>query len=252
MRWLVLSLVLFLTGCLEKIEETKVPDYIVFCELVSGKRFQFVHIDRVYSPEESPGPGIQGASVSVIGEDTVNFFETVEEDTTGSVVFYMDSTADKWLRPDKRYTLFVSFPDGRELFDTTTIPGEFSILSPHNYDTVTLSSGERLIWTKSKNSVFYIVYLRGPFSDTVISKEDSLSKEVVLFSGDTVSDVFDREKLFEGSGWYMIDVRGENRDAYLWNLNDEPSFDLDWVRGVFGGLVSKRLWVFVRKEAVKK
>jgi hypothetical protein len=241
----IFVLLILLSNCTKKVEEEPIPKYIVWCELIAGREYQYVQVDSIYSPEEEAAPGLRGALVSIITPtDTVPFTDTILVDSTDTFLLYQNKTAENWLFPGTNYKLHVEFPDGMILEDTTTIPDSFTLTVPQNYDTLLLPWMGNMIWTSSEGAAIYVIFVRGPFKEPEIV-EDTLADHFVYLSQDTLSDLLTHEDLFSDTGWYLVEIAAENRDAYNWNMMEESTYHSDLITGAFGGLLIRRIWLFL-------
>jgi|GEM_PF-1137822 len=233
----IVTIFLLLLSCKETSTETNVPDYVVWGIVKSTGNTveQYIYVDRVYSPDERAGEGLHGVDVRV--EFLNNEFilkEKMANDKKGNEYLIYADTFE--VPPEVRCTLKVNFPDSRSLLAITEVPGAFDIIYPQNNDTINVPSNKFLLWTKSKNAKFYVIYLKNP-----------LDSFITLFAPDTFLDLFRREGLFDIEGEYTIYLFAENEDLYKWNLKRESNFNRDDITGAFGAYVERELKVYIRK-----
>lgn len=229
--FLALTALLVLAGCRK--EEGRYPFLYFWLILDQGKPEQTAFLDLVESRDDPLGPGIQGAQVQVIGPHGSTSFH---EGADSNFVLYKDTTALRWLQPGTPYELLVVTPSGDTLRSHTWVPGDFQILYPQDGDTLQVPSTDSLVWTPSDSLIWYVIY---------IVPEDTTLNWSLVFSGDTLAPIFHWTHYFPDSGWYTIDVRAENRDAYLWN--NEGVSNIEGGVGVFGATTSRAVRVYIRR-----
>ena len=225
----VLGIFLTFAGCRE--EGGEYPFHYFWLIMDQGKQEQTAFLDFVESREDPLGPGVRGAQIQVLGpHGSVTFYETADS----NFVLYKDTTALSWLQPGARYDLLVVTPSGDTLRSHTWVPGDFRILYPEDGDTLQVPSTDSLVWTPSDSLIWYVIY---------IVPEANPENWSIAFAGDTLAPIFGSTPYFPDSGWYRIDVRAENRDAYLWN--NEGISNINGGVGVFGATTSRAVRVYI-------
>jgi len=233
----VITIYLLFLSCKGTSTETDVPDYVVWGVVKStGSAVeQYIYVDRVYSPEEKAEKGLYGADIRIkfLNNKFILREKMVKDKEGNEYLIYADTFE---VPPEIKCTLRVDFFDSRSLLAITEVPGAFDIIYPKNNDTIYIPSNDFLLWTRSKNAKFYVVYLKNP-----------LDSFITLFSPDTFLDLFRRKGLFDIEGEYTIYLFAENEDLYKWNLRRESNFNRDDITGAFGAYVERELKVYIRK-----
>ncbi len=228
---------LFLLSCKKTSTEANIPDYVVWGVMKStGEAVeQYIYVDRVYSPDERAGEGLHGADVKIrfLNNEFILKEKMANDEEGNKYLIYADTFE---VPADIKCTLKVNFPDSKSLLAVTEVPGAFNIIYPQNNDTINVPSNELLLWTKSKNAKFYVIYLKNP-----------LDSFITLFSPDTFLDLFRREGLFNMEGEYTIYLFAENEDLYKWNLKRESNYKRDDITGVFAAYVERELKIYIKK-----
>lgn len=231
-RFIILILLaLYPSGCIKVTPTPDYPDYNVFALLRYGIDTQEVFVDYVYKPGDSILPGIYDAIVSVSTKDTVIFYEPHLTDT---MVLFRAPSGD-WIQPEQDYTLTVEIVGGDLIKARTTIPGEFHILYPDEYDTV--DTNTPLLWTSSRHAFYYIA--------SVIPLDTSVTPppfHIPMLTRDTVLYRFVYPFYFQREGNYLLSIEAID-SSYFRYLSYEES-NLENAMGVFGGAVVKELILY--------
>ncbi len=230
-------LLIFLFSCNKTSTEANIPDYVVWGVMRSTGNAveQYIYVDKIYSPDERAGEGLYGADVKIrfLNNEFI-LKEKMANDKEGNKYLIYADTFE--VPPEIKCTLKVNFPDSNSLLAVTEVPGAFDIIYPQNNDTINVPSDEFLLWTKSKNAKFYVIYLKNP-----------LDSFITLFAPDTFLDLFRREGLFDMKGEYTIYLFAENEDLYKWNLKRESNFNRNDITGAFGAYVEREVKVYIER-----
>jgi hypothetical protein len=224
---------LTLLGCV-KVDNNypSLPTYNIIANLVSGNDTQYIYFDRVYSPYEEHGWGLEGAKISVYDKSTsYNFNFGIRID---SFYYYYSLFNPK---PNDTLYLKVISPDLTDTFYANTyIPSNFQIVYPQPLETIDVPSNKLLIWTKSKGAWIYKI-------NAYISPRDTNERQIPYLSNDTVSDIFSRTYLFKKSGLYKISIMAINEPLYYYY--NTLMGNIEKAQGVFGGVFKNELDVYI-------
>ena len=227
---LLVLVVSFPSGCVKVSGTPDYPDYNIFALLRFGVDTQEVFVDYVYDPGDTILTGIYNATVSIVTQDTEIVYELHITDT---LVIYR-TPAGEWLQPEHEYTLRVEIPDGELIEANATVPGNFVILYPQEFDTVDTNTA--LIWTSSNYAYYYIVSV-SPVDTTVTQPPFYIP----LLTRDTVLPRFVYPFFFQEAGDYLLRVEAIDSSYFRYISYEEGN--LENALGVFGGTVVKEMIV---------
>ncbi len=237
MKKLILIFTIFL-ACSENSSQNFTSKLNIYCILDPKARFQLVVVDRTYSEEEAVlDSGLTGATVKMIkNNDTLLFHPS---DTTNG--FY-ENTDTSWFTAGETYTLTVEY-EGEKYTSTSCIPDSFHILSHKDYDTVSLSSPETLIWSLSRNA-YKQTYAIMPWimNDTIFNFN--------LVSLDTFASIFNYAPLFPITDTcYIVKVECADSNLYqLWRGRYNTYFTSDSsAYGLFGARYQDSVIIYIKE-----
>ena len=237
---LLFSTILLLSSC----GVTDAPfehKYVINVVLRPGMQVQKAFIDSTYRLDQSVNEdltGISDASVFVVGENDTFYYSEVE-----SVMGEYRSDDTLWVQYGMNYTVSVA-SEGDTIVQDVAVPGTLSIYYPFDFDTVSLSNPQMLIWNSCegcyKNNYLVYVYITGE-SDSVWHS---------LATPDTMLGIFYAEYLFEQKDTlYTLAVLG--MDKYCYNLakgwQNFDEIEDDRAIGVIGASVMDTVVVWVRE-----
>ena len=232
-----LPLLFILISCVEvKYENPQVPRYNIWLILNNPSDTQYLYFDRVYAPDEEASYGMDGADAIVwSGSDTFRFrFGTLVD----SLYYY---TAGFVPQVEDTYHLRLITPDSADTFHATTyVPGDFHIVNPSDGDTITVGEDSViLIWTSSRGAIMYKI------------RAVNLAYGFISFfpsaSVDTFSTFLLYDTYFPLEGFYDVYVIAYNRDMYDYIMSPSDSnVNIPGAAGVFGGVVSRKVRLYIR------
>jgi hypothetical protein len=229
---IIFALLFCFLGCKKDSTITPQTTYTTtFANLLYGASTQTVIVDRILSISDSITEGVDGALVVVKSKkDTLTFIP--HPDTHG---IYIDTTSFLWLYPKEEYELFVYTPYGDTVEGKTVVPDTFSIVSPHDKDTIYLKNSANLTWKKSYGAEVYVVCI------TLENPEDTSFYKFPI--EDTSISFSTISRLFQKTGWYTLEVYALDKNAFEWDLLRRTS--LNRGEGVFGSMTKSTVSNYV-------
>lgn len=235
MKKLFILTLLLLCGCKTKYNEQYKENLVVFSFLCPNVSQQVIYVSKTYTFDEvADTTGISGATCKV-------------QDSSGTTIFSEGSNLGSYLSPSgwklkplTTYNLEVNY-NSYLVKAHTTIPDTFRIITPHNGDTIHLSSPPHyFVWSNSKASEIYNVWLLVQ-GDTNLPFLSLATFDTILPIPPKFSDYFD------STGWYVMKVVAKDTNYYARGRNQSDVDSLDGGLGFVGSLSFDSVRVFIKK-----
>ncbi|MEO0152740.1 MAG: hypothetical protein ABIL24_03425 [candidate division WOR-3 bacterium] len=210
-------------------------NYNVIAYMVSGNDTQLIFFDRTYKPTEEHHYGMEGANIIVFNKDST--YQFLYPKSIDTINYYYSVFNPK---PSDTLFLKVITPTSETLYSKTYIPSDFQIIQPIENETILIPSNKLIIWTKSNGAVLYKLNAYKTLRDT------SKGFQIPYLATDTFSDMFSYNYFFKDTGLYTISIMALN-DAVSKYLNKGEG-NVENAQGVFGGVVMKKVHVFIRTQ----
>lgn len=219
---IIVVLIIIFISCEKPLFEEYEPELNIFC-LLECYSFGYITVivDQTYRMDEPSDGYIEDALVIFSGPNSVDTLQFIPWDSTYHSVYPFR------IEPEKTYQLTVV----KEGFDTviaqTKTPGNFNIVYPQYYDTLTIS--DTIILTKSSGAPYYYGY----FTD------ENDYKIPFWYEPDTL-DTLVRIPIpfyltFAQSGYYTIEILACDENYYQYS-QFKPEQDSVLQAGVTGGV----------------
>jgi hypothetical protein len=261
---LYILLLIFLNCGLDPViqDRDQIGEYFVFCTLNQAFPWQEVFIGKSM-PEDNWIP-IDNAKVIVFDNSQAVNFRSIGEGK------YRDSNNELTIFPDSTYWLDIQISSNKHITGETKVPGDFTILSPAEGDTITNYAKSQNLeilpfvkWTSSERAKFYTVYLTIEEDRWIPSYSTLLTRGVIpqitfklnQNTGIIKAELFigARDSTFKLTPYSNFDLYPGFSDSDLAEYYDDPFFEfvrdnnsLQGAQGVFNSINTKSINLYIR------